>query len=277
MIGRYVARGTGYFIGAFMAVLALFPFVWMIVSSFKDRREIWRIPFQFFPESWDLENYRAVFENPQFPMANAMVVTFIVACTAVVLSLLLNTMASYSFARIDFPFKKVFWVICISTMFIPGLAILITSFLVVHALGMLNTIWVLILPGLISGWNIFFFRQFFLNFPRSLEEAAMIDGCSRFRIYRQIFLPMSVPPLVVLGAGIFLGYWNSFIWPSLTVPGNPRLMQIMQVLRSYSSFYGNNYGQILAGACLVAIPPIIMFFIFQRWIIQGVVLSGLKE
>jgi len=271
-----VGKVIGYFLGCFLVVIAAFPFIWMVVSSFKTQAEVFAIPLQFFPAVWDPINYINIFNDQHFPMMRSLLSTFSVASSAVVLSLTLCTMAAYAFARINFKFKKILFGICISTMFIPGIAILITSFLVVHALGMLNTWWVLVLPGLVSGFNIFFFRQFFLNMPTSLEEAALIDGCSRFRIYRSIFIPLSTGPLVVLGAGAFIGYWNSFLWPSLTVAGNPELMQVMQVLRSYSSFYGNDFGAVLAGATIAAIPPIVLFFIFQRKIVAGVVLSGLK-
>jgi multiple sugar transport system permease protein len=272
---RIAGRIPAYAFSLVAVVLALFPFLWMILSSFKDRREIYAIPLKFLPSSFNTANYQNVIDNKTYPLPNAMIMTFIVAAAAVVLSLLLNMMAAYAFARLEFRLKKLFWVLCISTMFVPGIAILITSFLVVNQLKMLDTVWVLILPGLVSGYSIFFFRQFFLNMPGSFEEAALIDGCSRFRIFWHIFVPMSIAPIVVMGAGTFTGYWNSFIWPSMTV-SSPRLMQVMQVVRSYSSFYSSNYGSVLAAGCVIVLPPIVLFFIFQKRIVAGVVLSGLK-
>lgn len=272
---KYLARTAGFLFSGLMVFMAAFPFFWMILSSFKGRREIFAIPLKIFPASFNPANYRQVFTDTAYPLLDAMGITLVVASAAVILSLVLNMMAAYSFARLAFRFKKALWVVCISTMFIPGIAILITSFLVVNGLKMLDTIWVLILPGLVSGYSIFFFRQFFLNMPNSIEEAALIDGCSRFRIFWAIFVPMSVSPMVVMGAGTFIGYWNSFIWPSMTI-SNPRLMQVIQVVRSYTSFYGANYGAVLAAACVVVLPPVILFFIFQKRIVAGVVLSGLK-
>jgi len=271
-----IGKVIGYFCGCLLIFLAVFPFIWMVVSSFKTKAEVFAIPLQLLPEIWNPVNYIAIFGDKNFPMMTSLLATFSVAASAVVLSLTLCTMAAYAFARIQFKFKRLLFGICISTMFIPGIAILITSFLVVHAIGMLNTWWVLVLPGLVSGYNIFFFRQFYLNMPTGLEEAALIDGCSRFKIYTSIYIPLSVPPLVVLGAGAFIGYWNSYLWPAMTVPSNKELMQVIQVLRSYSTFYGNDYGAVLAGATVAAIPPIILFLIFQRKIVAGVVLSGLK-
>jgi multiple sugar transport system permease protein len=160
-------------------------------------------------------------------------------------------------------------------MYIPGMTILITSFLVVNALGMLNSFAVLLLPGLIGGYSIFFFRQFFLNMPSSLEDAARIDGCGCFRIYWNIFLPLSATPLIVSGAGCFLGYWNSFLWPSITITDR-RLQQVMPIIRSFQTAYGTEYGRIMAAGTIAVLPPIILFAIFQKYLVKGVILSGLK-
>ena len=257
------------------AMAAIFPLVWMILGSFKKNNEVFAIPLRFFPTTWQFENYEQIFNDPSQPFGQAMLSTLTVAVLAVLLSLFVNTMAGYAFARTEFYGKSFLWVYCIVTMFIPGLTIMLTSFLVVNALRMLNTMAVLILPGLASGYNIFFFRQFFLNMPVSLEDAARIDGAGRFMIYWRIYIPMSVAPMVVLGAGVFMGYWNSFLWPSLTV-NDPKLMQIMQIIRSMRSVYSTNYGAVMAATAIAIIPPLLLFFVFQKYIVQGVVLSGIK-
>lgn len=260
---------------AVVAAGAIFPLVWMILASFKGRTEVFAIPLRLLPENWDLTNYEEIFSDSTFDFVRSLLMTLLVSASAVVLSLLINTMAGYAFARVEFYGKRILWVYCIVTMFIPGLTIMLTSFLVVNALGMLNTFWVLLLPGLASGYNIFFFRQFYLNLPMALEDAARIDGAGRFKIYYSIFIPMSKAPLVVLGAGVFMGYWNSFLWPSLTV-NSPGLMQIMQIIRSMSSVYSTEYGKVMAATTIAILPPLILFFIFQKYIVQGVVLSGIK-
>lgn len=257
------------------ASAALFPFFWMALGSFKKDSEVFAIPLRFFPETWELANYERIFSDRSQPFGQSMVMTLIVAVSAVLLSLLVNTMAGYAFARTKFYGKQFFWVYCIMTMFIPGLTIMLTSFLVVNALRMLNTLAVLILPGVASGYSIFFFRQFFLNMPIGLEDAARIDGAGRFMIYWRMFIPMSKAPMVVLGAGAFMGYWNSFLWPSLTV-NDPSLMQVMQIIRSMRSVYSTDYGAVMAATSITIVPPLILFFVFQKYIVQGVVLSGIK-
>lgn len=260
---------------AIVGFMALFPLVWMVLASFKKKTEVFRVPLTIFPETWQLDNYRKVFGDATAKFGISMLSTLMVSVLAVFLAMLINTMAAYAFARLEFYGKKFLWAYCIMTMFIPGLTIMLTSFLVVYNLGMLNTYAVLILPGLASGYNIFFFRQFYLNFPMALEDAARIDGAGRLRIYFKIFLPMSKAPLVVLGMGVFMGYWNSFLWPSLTV-NDPGKMQIMQLIRSLSSVYATEYGAIMAATTIAIIPPLALFLFFKKYIVQGVVLSGIK-
>ena len=269
------AKIIGIIVCSLAAILSLSALLWMILSSFKDRLEILSTPVKLFPKTWTMENYLNVFSDSGTKYLSSLLMTFLVSAAAVVLSLLICMMAAYVFARLNLPGKKFFWVYCISTMYIPGITIMLTSYLVVFNLKMLDTFWVLVLPGLVSGYNIFFFRQFFLGIPTSIEEAALVDGCGRFRIFTQIFIPMSKSPMVVLGASVFTAYWNSYLWPSLTIT-QPKYMQIMQVVRSYTTMFTTDYGSMMAATFIAIIPPILLFFIFQKQIVKGVVLSGLK-
>lgn len=254
--------------------LAIFPLIWMILASFKTKTEVFRVPLQILPDEWNFSNYEKIFVKDN-NFVRSMISTFFVSTIAVTLSLFINTMAAYVFARTEFHGKNALWWYVLLTMFIPGMTISLTSFLVVYNLNMLNTYSVLILPGLASGYSVFFFRQFYLSIPRSFEDAARIDGANRFMIYFNVFLPLSKAALVVFGMGTFLGYWNSFLWPSLTVT-DPNKQQIMQIIRSMSSMYSSEYGTIMAATAIATIPGFILFLIFKRYIIQGVVLSGIK-
>lgn len=270
-----VRRAIGYLVALAVAAVSLFPLLWMFLASFKNKQEVLATPLRMLPKEWISTNYEAVLISTKNPLFHAMLMTFIVAVLGVVFSLLVNMMAAYAFARMEFFGKRFLWVYCLITMYVPGLTILITSYLVVHSLNMINTIWVLLVPGIAGGYNIFFFRQFFLNIPASLEDAARIDGCGRFRIFWSVFLPLSVTPMVVQGAGIFIGYWNSFMWPSITVT-DKSIQQVMPIIRSFQTDYGTEYGRIMAATCLAVIPPIALFAIFQKHIVKGFVLSGLK-
>lgn len=258
------------------AAVALFPLVWMIISSFKNSKEILKAnPLRFFPTVWTLENYVNLFEDTTYPFLQALGNTALVSIAAALLSVTINSMAGYAFARLNFTGKTLLWRYAIFAMYIPGITILVTSFVVVTRLGMLDSYWVLILPGLAGAYSIFFFRQFFLGMPMAVEEAALIDGASRFRIFWNIFIPNAKSPYVIMGTGAFLGYWNSFLWPAMTVTSS-QYMQVMQVIRSYNNMYANKYGIVLAGSALAALPPIICFLCFQRYIVKGLMISGIK-
>lgn len=256
-----------------IAVAALFPLAWMAIAGFKGRTEVLRSPFQFFPDVWRWQNYVEIARDA--PFVRAMLVTFIGAAIFSAASLLVNSMAAYAFARLDFVGKQFWWVYCIVPMFIPMMAILLTSFIVVVKLGMLNTMAVLIIPGVASSFQMFFLRQFYLSYPLAVEEAALIDGASRWKIFVTIFLPQSKAPFVVVGIASFLAYWNSYVWPVLTIT-DPNLMQIMQLLGNFRSDRGNEWALLMAGSTIAALPTIILVLIFQRYIVDGVRIAGMK-
>lgn len=271
---KRVMKLIGTIIGAaFFIFLALFPLAWLVISGFKSKTEVISTPFQFFPEVWRWENYQQILQDPAF--LRAMLWTFLGASIFTVGSLTVNSLAAYAFARLEFRFKKTLWVIVITTMFIPGMTILLTSFIVVTKLYMLDTLWVLVLPGLAGAGAVFFIRQFYLNIPSSLEEAAMLDGCGRFQIFTRIFLPLSKPPFVVMGIGAFLGYWNSFVWPVMTMTSENKFV-LQQFLATFRSERTTELGLLMAGSAMAALPVVIVFLIFQRQIIGNIKMAGLK-
>ena len=273
---RKITETVFTLIALLVTAISLFPLLWMIVSAFKPAKEVLKAnPLRFFPSVWDFTNLQKLFEDTSYPFLTAMKSSSFVAVIAALMAVTINSMAAYAYARLDFRFKKLLWRTTIFTMYIPGITILVTSFVVVNSLGMLDSYAVLILPGLASAYSIFFFRQFFLNMPMATEEAALIDGASRFRIFLSIFIPNAKSPYVIIGTGAFLGYWNSFLWPAMTVT-SPQYMQVMQVIRSYNNMYSNNYGVVLAGSAIAALPPILVFLLFQRHIVKGLMISGIK-
>jgi multiple sugar transport system permease protein len=262
--------------GALVVIVAaacLLPLAWMIIAGFKTKSEVVRTPFQFFPEVWITDNYTRILQDPAF--LKAMTVTLLGGIIFTVLSISVNSMAAYAFARLDFALKRLWWVFCIVPLFIPGFAILLTSFVVVTNLGMLNSMAVLIVPGVASAFQMFFIRQFYLSIPLALEEAAMIDGASRWRIFVRIFLPQSWGIFVVVGVTSFLGYWNAYVWPILTIQ-NPDLFQIQQYLGNFRQERANEWGLLMAGSLLSVLPLLLLVLIFQRYIVNGVRISGLK-
>lgn len=266
-------RGGKFLMGLLLVLLALFPLAWMFIAGFKSRTEVVASPFQFFPEVWRIENYQQILADPEF--VRSMMVTFGGAILFTILSLTVNSLAAYAFARLEFAFKNVIWVYVITTMFIPGMAILVTSFVVVTRLRMLDTLAVLVLPGAASAAQLFFMRQYYLNVPMAMEEAATLDGASKWGIYRYIFLPMSKPVFVVVGMTSFLAFWNSYVWPIMTITSRD-LYQIQQYLATFRSERAAELGLLMAGSTLAVLPVMILFLIFQRHIIGGIKIAGLK-
>lgn len=259
--------------GLLFSVAALFPLAWVFLSGFKENAEVRATPFRLLPSQWQVDNYVSIATDPTF--LRTLAVTFGGAVLFTIGSLVVNSMAAYAFARLEFAFKPVLWVVAIGTMFIPQMAILLTSFVVVAKLQMLDTIAVLVLPGLASAATMFFMRQFYLSIPLALEEAAMIDGASRWQIFLRIFLPMSQPVFVVMGVLSFVAYWNAYVWPIMTIT-SPELFQVQQYLADFRVSRGPEQGLLMAGSFLAALPIIVLVLVFQRRIISGIKIAGLK-
>ena len=273
-----LTRLTKNLLALLVVAIILFPILWMLPAAFKDRTELFAIPNQFLPEEWSLDNFEKVFTLTLngYNFTSSLLATFVVAVIATAMSLVINMMAGYVFARMEFPLKNVIWWSVLITMFIPGITILLTSIRVVNLLKMVDTLFVLIIPGVVSAYNIFYFRQFFLAIPKSLEDAALLDGLGHFGIFWHIFRPMSTTPMIVIGISVFMGYWNSFMWPTLTVSNNAGIAQVTQIIRVLSDAYAGDYGVVVAASLISIAIPLVIYLIFQRKILEGIATTGLK-
>lgn len=265
-------------IALLVAAVIAFPVIWMIPAAFKSKAELFSIPNTFLPKEFTLDNFLKVFQVDVngSTYVKALGATTVVALVSTVLSLMINMFAGYVFARFEFRGKKLLWAFVMFSMFIPGITIMLTSIRMVNILQMNDTIWVLIIPGLANSYNIFFFRQFYLSIPPNIEEAALMDGESKFMMFFRIFLPMSTTPMVITGIGTFMGSWNNFIWPTLTITNNTEITQIMQIIRSLNGSYQGEYGVVIAATLMSLVIPIILFAIFQKRILEGISLTGMK-
>ena len=261
--------------------MVFLPIILMIPSMFKGKKEIFSYPWHFLPQKFTLDNFSRLmymqYTTTGINFYKALFMTILVAAIAVIGSLAINMIAAYAFARVKIPGKKIIWKMILFTMFIPGITILITSIRVVAELHLLNSIAGLVIPGLVSAYNLFFFRQFFVGFPVELDEAAKIDGASIWQIFTKIYFPMSKTPMIIIGASIFMGYYNSYIWPTLTIDQQHKdLYQIMSVITSLYNDSSIGYGATLAAAFIAMIPPLVIFIIVQRHIRDGIQLTGMK-
>lgn len=263
--------------------IIIFPIIYMVPFALMSKSEFMTLlrDFHWFPKDLSWSNFTHIFTVSVNggTFLRSLIVTLIVAIAGTTLVIIVNILAGYGFARFDFPGKKPMFAMVIFTMFIPGITTMLTSIRLCNVLGLTNTIWVLFLPGVANGYNIFFFRQFYLNFPRELEEAAAIDGCNKLQVFTKIFLPLSSSPIVIIGIGAFMGHWNNYLWPTLTITENEEwLTQVMQVIKVLSGSPAGKYGYgvVIAATLISLIIPFTLYAIFNKKIMEGIASTGMK-
>ncbi|ADQ07953.1 binding-protein-dependent transport systems inner membrane component [Caldicellulosiruptor hydrothermalis 108] len=261
-----------YTICILWTIVTLVPYFIAIITSLKPVEDVTKFSIDF--RKLSLDSYKYI--TTEFPFMRWLFNSFVVAVAVTAGNLLFNSMAAYALARLNFPFKKVIFYIIIGTMMIPGQVLLIPIYLILNKLGWIDSYKGLIIPWLVSAFYIFFMRQYFLTIPKDLEEAALIDGLSRFGIFFKIFLPLSLPALATQAIFIFVGNWNSFMWPSI-IASSEELYTLPVGLNSFYGQYYQFWNQVLAGAILLSLPTIIVFVAFQKYFVRGIVTTGLKE
>ncbi len=247
------------------------PLLWMVFGSLKTRSEVYSL--DLLPREPTLDNYRYVFT--EVPFLRYMFNSFFVATTVTVLALWFHSMAAYALSRLRFPGRDTLFLLIFSTFLVSLPVILVPLFILVRELNMLDSYAGLIVPAIFNAFGIFLLRQFYLGLPRDLEEAAIIDGAGYWRVYWNIVLPLSRPILSALAVFFFLANWNSFLWP-LTITSDPNLRMVQIGIASFQQQYSGSQQYILAASTVVALPTMLLFFIFQRQFVESVKTSGLK-
>lgn len=256
------------------AFLTMFPFYWMIVSAFKTNTEAIASPPTFIPHEWHPENFAIAWNAA--PFGRYFANTLFVATCSVVGVLVVCSLAAFAFAWMNFRGKNFLFAAFLATMMIPSDVTLIPNFIIVTKwLGWYNTYQAQFITGIGSVFSIFLLRQFFLSIPKDLHEASMIDGCSEFRFFWGIALPLSVPALITVGLLHFLGAWNAFLWP-LLVTGKPELRPIQLGLVVFSSDAGSRHAELMAASTLVILPTVLVFLVAQKYFVEGIARTGLK-
>jgi multiple sugar transport system permease protein len=240
----------------------------------KELPEILTYPPRWIPERITLENFVNAFEAAPFGRYYANSVFVAVAVT--VGQLITCSMAAYAFARLHFPGRDILFYLFLGTMMIPGQVTMIPAFMVLHWLGWIDTYYALIVPGLASAFGTFLLRQFFLTIPRDLEDAASLDGCSRFGILWRIILPLARPALATLAVFTFMGVFNDFLW-ALVVVSSEEMKTVQLGLAIFRDRYQTDWGQLMAASVTATLPILIVFFFAQRYFIRGITLSGMKD
>jgi multiple sugar transport system permease protein len=255
------------------AALMLLPYVWMVCSSSKAYGEMLRLPFQFLPKRWSLDNYWEVLQKMNFGRYYGN--TIYASVTTVAGQLFFNSLAAYAFACLEFPGRKTIFGVLLSLLMIPPQMTLVANFTFLSGIGWTNRFIALIIPGFISVYGIFFMRQFFMGTPRELLESAYIDGAGHFRIYWQMVLPLSRNALVAYGIFALLGQWNELLWP-LTMTSSDRVRVLSLAIAALQGQNTTKFQLIMAASVLSTAPMILVFILGQKSLIEGIAVTGLK-
>lgn len=270
---RAVPRAFQYALLTLLALLTLFPVIWVALSSFKPQTELFRLPMTFLPREPTLMNYAQAFSQGNFPLyyLNSLVVS---VCSTI-LAVVINVMAGYALAKFIFPGRNLIFVVMLSTLMIPLQVIMIPIFLQLKAMGLLNTLWGLIIPPAATPTGIFLARQYMLTLPNSMIEAARIDGANEFALFRRIILPLSAPIVATITIFSFMWRWNDYLWPLIVITDN-KLQTVQQALANFVGQLQINWSSLLAMTTVAIIPVIIVFFAFQRYFMTGISAGAVK-
>lgn len=266
-----IAKTISYVVLIVIGTSMILPFVWMILGTFKTSEEIFTTAF--LPRSIYLGNYIQVLKTSGF--GDWYLNSFIVATISTTSVVFFDTLAGYTFAKFEFPLKKLFFIIILSTLMIPTEMLIIPWYVMAVGNGWVDTYWGIAFPGVITAGGVFLMRQFMKGVPDELIDAARIDGLNEFQIYLRIAIPLSMPAVGALAIFNFLGNWNAFLWP-LIATSDRTMMTLPVGMLFFSNESSSAWELIMTGATLSVLPLIIVFLFFQRYIIQGITLTGLK-
>lgn len=277
--GRNYAGSAGsvlrYLVLAVLALLFLFPFYLMIRNALMTQAEITSFEWSWLPASPQWSNFQELFENPSAPMGTGLRNSAIIAIVNLLLQTLFASMAGYALARIPVRGRDIVFFIILLTLMVPAAVTFVPTYVVVANLGGVNTLWGIVVPGLFNAFATFLFRQFYLDFPKEIEEAGRVDGLTWMGIYWRLLLPNSKGIIMALGILSFIYSWNAFLWP-LVIGQNPSTWTVQIVLSTFLTAQVINLPMLFAGAVVGAAPLVIVFLIMQRYIVEGVRLSGIK-
>ncbi len=264
------------YFGLFLyAIITFLPFAWALSASFKSLPEIILGGMNFIPQDFTLDNYKKIFiQEPLF--GRWLLNSIFVAVCVTGFNLLFNSMAGYALARIHFLGSQFWFFLILAILMVPGQITLIPSYLILKNLGWLNSYQGLIVPNVVNATFIFMMRQFFINFPKELEEAASLDGLSRWETFLSIVLPLAKPALAAQTIFIFMGAWNNFLTP-LIILSDPEMFTLPLGLNAFKGQYITYWNYIMAASMVLTLPALAIYAFFNRYFIQGVTFTGGKE
>ncbi len=255
------------------AVIMVLPLFWMITTSLKEMWEVFTPEMQWLPEAPVWRNYADAWMYA--PFGRYYFNTVFVSISVVALQLIICGLAAYALSRLQFPGRDLVFLGVLGTMMLPGTLMTVPSYLILHWLKWIDTYYALIVPSVFNAFGIFLLRQFFMTIPRELDDAAIIDGCSRMGILRRILLPLSKAAFATVGIFTFMGQWNSYIWP-LIVTNSEEMRMISVGISMFKDQFVTQWTLMMAASTTATLPLLIVFLFAQRFFIEGITLTGLK-
>jgi multiple sugar transport system permease protein len=252
-----------------VALIFLFPFFWMVSNAVRSNVEVLATPVRLLPHQFEWDNFIRAWT--ELPFGRFFLNSMIVAVS--VITVIVSCLSGYAFARLNFPGRDLLLMGYLGTLMVPGIMLIIPLFLIVNALGMVNTFQGVILPVAFGTFGAFLMRQFFLSIPMELEEAARIDGASRLRILLSIIIPLSMPAIGLLSLFTFIGQWNSFLWPLIVMTGTENAT-LPVGLTQFQTQQGTQWNFIMAGAALSMLPGIVLAILLQKLIYNSIALNA---
>lgn len=256
------------------AAVTVCPFTWMILTSFKSYEESIQIPPTIFPKIFTVESYQEIVAK--FPFLSFYINTFLVLIFTIVIELLICSMAAYAFARLNFPGRDVIFIVLLALLMVPGQIFLVPNYEIMVKLHLADTVTALWIPKIFSAFGTFMLCEFFKGLPKSLDEAAMLDGCGFFQIYYKILLPLLKPALSSLAILTAISTFKDLMWP-LIVNNSMEKMTLSAGLAMLIGEHTTYYPQVMAGGIIAILPMIVLFFFFQKQFVEGIATTGVKQ
>jgi multiple sugar transport system permease protein len=271
------------------ALLMIFPFVWMVLTSFKTVADSNAFPPTFLPREWYSENYLAAWMKPPNTLGRYLINSLLMSVVGTALQVAICALAAYAFSRLRFRGRDLLFILVLATTMIPNEITLIPNFVTIRRFpltggndffgvggsGLYDTYAAMILPGLVGAFNIFLLRQAFMTVPNEFWEAAQLDGCNSFAYLWRILLPISLPALLTVSIFGFIGRWNALLWP-LLVTRSESIRPVQMAMIFYQAEFVTDYGMLMAASLMVTLPVIVIFMLVQRQFIEGIISTGLK-
>ncbi len=277
-IGYIVTTCLLYVLLVFLCFVMLLPFFWMLSSSFKEMSEMFVSPIRWFPTKITLDNYKEVFLVSEYVnFAKGFINTLLVVLPPLFIGVFMSSLAAFGYSHMNFPGRDKIFFAFVATMAIPGVITMIPSYILYTKIGWYDSWAPLMIPGMFgSAGTVFFIRQFMMGLPKELDDAAKVDGMGSFGIFLTIVLPLSKPAVITQLLFSFIGGYNDYMGPLFYIRSS-ELYTLQLTLSAMNDTFGTKWGTVMAGSCIAMIPPVIIFFYAQKFFIEGISFSGVKE